>query len=226
MDVPEEDGFDVTLRDGTRARVRPIRADDKWRLQQGLQELSPRSRLARFHTAVQRFTDEQLRYLTEVDQQRHVAWVALNPERPEEPGMGVGRFVCLRGTPRVAEAAITVLDRYQGIGLGSVLFTLVARSAIERGVRVLRNYVLASNDSMLDIFAGLGATRTYDGGGVYIVDMPLPDDPDDLPDTPAARILRAAARGDLPPLHPTVSFPRGDDSEPERTADEDAAREG
>lgn len=212
MDASGAEGFEVTLRDGTRARVRPIRPDDKWRLQEGLQLLSPRSRLQRFHTPVDHLTDAQLRYLTEIDPRRHEAWVALDMAEPGEPGMGVGRYVRLRGTPQIAEAAITVLDRYQGIGLGTLLFTLLARSAIERGVRVLRNYVLASNDGMLDIFARLGAARTYDGDGVYIVDMPLPADADDLPDTPAARVLRAAARGEIPPMRPTVSFP-GDEAD-------------
>lgn len=207
MGTPQDEGFVVTLRDGTKARVRPIRPDDKWRLQEGLALLSPRSRLQRFHAPVERLTDAQLRYLTEVDHHRHEAWVAFDPAKPEEPGMGVGRYVRLRDDPHTAEAAIAVADRYQGIGLGGLLFTLVARSAIENGVTVLRNYVLASNEGMLDIFARFGATRTYDGGGVYVVDMPLPADPDHLPDTPAARVLRAAARGEIPPMRPTVSFP-------------------
>lgn len=183
MEAPA--GFEVTLRDGSRAVLRPIEPGDKWRLQEGLRHLSPRSRMLRFHAPVERLSGEQLAYLTEIDYHDHMAWVALDPERPGEPGMGVARYVRLPGEPEVAEAAVTVADRYQGRGLGSVLFETLVRSAIDRGVRVLRSYVLASNDSMLEILGDLGASRRSDGDGAYVVDMPLPDDPDQLPGTSA-----------------------------------------
>ena len=47
--------------------------------------------LFRIHTAVPRFSEEQLRYLTDVDQVDHVAWAALDPAAPDVPGAGVGR---------------------------------------------------------------------------------------------------------------------------------------
>jgi GNAT superfamily N-acetyltransferase len=207
----EEDERIVELRDGTRALIRHIRPDDADRLQRGLRMLSPHSRYLRFHAPIEAFTEAQLRYLTDVDGHDHVAWVALNPDAPDEPGMGVARYVRVEGEPEVAEAAITVLDHYQGKGLGTLLLTLLARSAIEHGVHVLRNYVLAENDAMLEIFDEIGATRRYEGHGVYQVDMALPDDPADLPDTPASRLLNASARGRIPFLRGPVPawWPRG-----------------
>jgi nitroimidazol reductase NimA-like FMN-containing flavoprotein (pyridoxamine 5'-phosphate oxidase superfamily)/GNAT superfamily N-acetyltransferase len=192
--------FEVSLRDGSSVLIRPIEPGDKWRLSEGLRQLSPRSRFSRFHAPVDRLTDAQLAYLTEIDYDDHMAWLALDPEEPDEPGMGVARYVRLRGEPEVAEAAVTVLDRHQGKGLGTLLFELLVRSAIAHGVRVLRNYVLASNEGMLAIFDELGATRRYEGGGAYVVDVPLPDDPDELPGTGAAEVLRASARHELPPM--------------------------
>ena len=41
-----------TLRDGTRALIRPIRPDDKRRLVEGFRAMSPRSRYLRFHAPV------------------------------------------------------------------------------------------------------------------------------------------------------------------------------
>lgn len=170
----------VELRDGTPAIIRPIQPGDKARLQQGLHRLSPRSRYLRFHTGVSTLTGEQLRYLTEVDGRDHVAWVALNPDAPDEPGMGVGRYVRLPDEPEVAEAAVTVADHYQGRGLGTLLLALVARSAVENGIATLRHYVLAENQSMLGILADLPATRVPEGGGVDRVDVALPADPDQI----------------------------------------------
>lgn len=200
----------IKLADGTPVFLRPIEPGDRERLQEGLKQLSSHSRYLRFHGGVDRLTDEQLRYLTEVDGHDRVAWVAVNPDEPDEPGMGVGRYVRLPQEPEVAEAAITVADRYQGRGLGTLLLTLVARSAIENGIRTLRNYVLAENEAMLSIFDGLPVTQTDEGQGVYRVDMHLPEDPDDLPGAPAMDMLRASARKRLTARFPLpVWWPRG-----------------
>lgn len=204
--VPPE-GIRVGLRDGTPALIRPIQPGDKWRLREGLQLLSARSRFLRFHTPVQRLSEVQLRYLTEVDHVDHEALVALDPGALDQPGLGVGRYIRLAGAPQVAEAAITVADPFQGRGLGTILLDLLARAAIEHGVRTLRSYVLASNEGMLALFTELGATRSYEGDGAYVVDVPLPGDPDQLADTAAARILRASARQQLPPFAPILASP-------------------
>lgn len=114
--------------------------------------------------------------------------------------MGVARYVRLRDDPRVAEVAVTVADRYQGKGLGTILLAVIARSAVENGIRTLRSYVLAENEVMLGVFEELHATRTAEGDGLYRVDMPLPADPDELPGTAAAQVLRASACERLPHL--------------------------
>jgi GNAT superfamily N-acetyltransferase len=197
----EVDPFGVELRDGSWALLRPIRPTDKARLRRGLDWLSPRSRELAFHLPVNDLTDEQLRYVTEIDHAHHVAWVALDPDDLDAPGMGIGRYVRLRRDPQVAEAAITVVDRYQGRGLGTLLLALLVRSARHHGIEVFRNYVLADNATMLGMFEELGATSERIDRRVLQVDFELPDDIDTLPDTPAGRAMRAfASRHDGPQL--------------------------
>lgn len=201
----EQSELRVRLRDGTRCLIRPIEPEDKDRLQRGLKLLSPRARYLRFNAHIDRLTAEQLRYLTEVDYSDHMAWVALDQDDPDGPGMGVARYIRLKDEPTVAEAAITVIDRYQGRGLGTVLLAVLGKSALEAGVTTFRNYVVASNDAMLELFEQLGATLEPAGGGLLRVDYPLPDDPDALPDTPAGRVMRQVATapsffGFSPPL--------------------------
>jgi RimJ/RimL family protein N-acetyltransferase len=201
----EVDPIGLELRDGTWTLVRPIRPDDRRRLRRGLDWLSPRSRELAFHLPVNDLTDEQLRYVTEIDHVDHVAWVALDPEDLEAPGMGIGRYVRLRHDPTVAEGAITVLDRYQGRGLGTVLLALLTSSARRNGISVFRNYVLADNEAMLGLFAELGATSQPLDRRVMEVDFELPTDMEDLPDTPAGRAIRAlASRTDGPELALTL----------------------
>jgi RimJ/RimL family protein N-acetyltransferase len=186
----------VVLRDGTRALLRPIRPEDRERLARGLAEVSPETRYLRFHAPVRRLTDQQLDYFTNVDQRDHLAWVALDLDDLDAAGMGVARCVRIADEPDVAEAAITVHDRYQGRGLGTVLLGVLARAARDQGIRVFRNYVLAENEPMLKLLDDLGATRSLEDSGAFRVDVPI-GDPDDLPETPAARALRAAASGNL-----------------------------
>jgi GNAT superfamily N-acetyltransferase len=189
------------LRDGTRALVRPIRPEDKERLRAGLAELSSESRYMRFHAAVTTLSEEQLRHLTEIDYHDHMAFVALNVDAPEEPGMAVARYIRLPSDPTIAEAAVTVLDRYQGRGLGTLLLKELSAYALDHGVRTFRNYVLATNAAMLDIFSELGGRRTYDGAGVYQVDLPLDEEEPEPPSRSVPeRVLREAARGTLPPF--------------------------
>jgi RimJ/RimL family protein N-acetyltransferase len=182
------------LRDGTVTLLRPIRADDKDRLLQGFAELSPESRYLRFHTAVDHLTAAQVRYLTEVDHHDHMAWVALCVEEPGQPGMGVARYVRIPAEPQVAEVAVTVVDRWQGRGLGTLLLGVLVHSAIANGVTVFRNYVLAENEAMLTVLERLGATTVLAEPGVYQADMALPAEGEDLPDTPAGRVFRQIAQ--------------------------------
>lgn len=188
---------ELTLRDGTRILVRPILPDDKERLREGFARLSAQSRYRRFMTPLEHLGDEQLRYLTEVDHADHMAWVALDPSQPGQPGVGVSRYVRLPEDPTAAEAAVTVLDDYQGRGIGTILLRLLAESAAAHGIRSFLGYVLADNDPMVAILHDLGATVAHEGP-LLRVDVPIPASPDELPDTPTGRVFKSVAMGQLP----------------------------
>jgi GNAT superfamily N-acetyltransferase len=183
------------LRDGTPVLIRQIRPEDRDRLAEGLQRLSPASRYLRFHTMIDALTDEQLDYLTDVDHEDHEAIVALDLERLETPGIGVARYIREADDPEVAEAAITVADEYHGQGAGTMLLGALASRARRNGIRIFRNYVLGHNQAMLEVFDHLGADRHLEAEGLWCVDLPLPEDEDDLPHSEAGRAFMAAARG-------------------------------
>jgi RimJ/RimL family protein N-acetyltransferase len=179
------------LRDGTPVLVRPIRPDDRDRLAAGFRRLSPESRYRRFLTVAESLSDEELRYLTEIDYRNHFAWVAVREDRPEE-GLGVARWVRLREEPDVAEPAITVVDDYQGRGLGTLLLGLLAAAARAGGIERFRAYVLEENEPMRVLLEQLGGRVSHDSPGLLSLEVPL--DPGVVPDTPAGRVLRAAAQ--------------------------------
>ena len=187
-------GRRASLRDGTSVLLRQIRPEDRDRLAEGLRRLSPASRYLRFHTDLEEFTDRQLDYLSQVDHVDHEAIIALDLDRPEVPGIGVARYIRDPHERHVAEAAVTVADEYQGQGAGTMLLGVLAVRARRHGVKVFRNYVLDRNQAMLNLFDELGATRELGSGGLWRVDLSLPERESDLPDSPAGKAFIAAAK--------------------------------
>lgn len=119
----------LALRDGSIAELRPIMPDDRPLLAEGLSQMSVESRFARFGTGVAHLTDSELDYLTVVDQMNHVAWGATIGGSPA----GVGRYIRLP-EEACAEIAVTIVDEYQGRGLGRLLFDAVVASARENRI--------------------------------------------------------------------------------------------
>jgi len=150
----------LRLRDGTPIGVRPVTPEDAPRLTRGFRALSSETRRFRFLTPIAQLSDEQARYLTEVDQYDHVAWGATPLLDPEADGFGVARMVRLPGEPSVAEFSITVVDEVQGHGMGSLFLALLALLAPPRGIDTLRAYVASDNTRMTNWMRSLGAATT------------------------------------------------------------------
>jgi GNAT superfamily N-acetyltransferase len=123
------------LPDGALILVRPIRADDKRMLEDGLRHLSDESVQRRFLTLKRKFSRSELRYLTEVNGRDHVALVAEYPGEPVRRLIAVARFVRLADDPTAAEAAIVVADDWQRRGVGSQLAEQLADEARRLGIR-------------------------------------------------------------------------------------------
>jgi hypothetical protein len=68
---------------GTLVTIRPIEPEDKTLLAEGLRRLSPEATFKRFLTPKVRFTDTELKYLTEVDGHDHIAYVAVTGQTLE-----------------------------------------------------------------------------------------------------------------------------------------------
>src|SRR4030095_1450957 len=185
----------VTLRDGSRVRVRRIGPGDQQRLCDVSLSLSPEARYQRFRAGIARLSDSQLRDFTELDHADREAWIALDADAPGEPAVGVGRYVRLDVAPEVAEVAITVVDSHQGRGLGTLLLSLVCRSAAAHGIEIFRAHTFESNMAMVRLLRDLGAGVRRVDGGVLCLDVPVNADVRRYPDTPTGRAFRAIAAG-------------------------------
>ena len=154
--------------------VRPIGPRDRDALRGGFERLSEQSRYQRFMTGISELGESELTYLTEVDHHDHEALIAFDADGGDE-GVGVARFVRLPDGA-AAEAAVTVIDDWQGRGLGTALCTLLAARAREEGVERFTALLLASNEQMLDVLASLGPARiTSRSSGTIEVEVEIPE---------------------------------------------------
>lgn len=131
--------------------IRPISADDKIPLQVGLQMMSPESIRQRFFSAKKEFTEQELKFLTEVDQDNHLAFVAVHHLDGKKLPAGVIRAIRNKDHPQMAEMGITIVDCYQGKKLGTRLMEAIAKRAKEVGIAVLYGDYHTSNLKMVKL---------------------------------------------------------------------------
>ncbi len=217
----------VRLADGYKVHLRLIRPSDKEMLREGFERLSPESRYARFMAPKPQLTERELAYLTDVDQVDHFAIGAVRRRIVGgDAGVGSARFVRLPDAPDVAEPAVTVLDDFQGKGLGSILLQRLIEAAWERDVRWFRTELLAENKASRRMIESLSPEVTFrhGGDGATVATVPVPE-PDRTPTAPGFfdstavhKLLSYVARAKLsvrprvtrPPEPPDATKPRDD----------------
>jgi RimJ/RimL family protein N-acetyltransferase len=174
-----------------RIEIRPIRPEDREALADGLRRLSPESRYRRFFSPLDRLSEAQLTYLTDVDHHDHEALVAV--EAGTEHGIGVARFVRSKRDPEVAEVAVAVADDWQGQGIGSELLHRLTERARAEGIKRFSGSILEENRAMRELMAELGDVRvTGRAAGAIEVEVDLPDEGIG---SALRESMRAAARG-------------------------------
>lgn len=143
--IPEDrPKHEMPIKDGSIVTLSPILKTDREFFERGIEELSLESRFSRFGQGVGSLTEQELDYLTDVDQRHHVAWGAAI----EEEAAGVGRYI-VQADGSSAEMAITVLDAMQRKGVGSVLFQALVAVARADGLHELCFEAQADNEAVL-----------------------------------------------------------------------------
>jgi GNAT superfamily N-acetyltransferase len=189
----------LTLRDGSRVVVRPAVPDDRVLLVEAFERLSPESRYRRFFAPLQALPGPLLDYLTSVDYVDHFAWAALSGEPGPEgrpAGVGVSRYVRLPD-PEAAEMAVTVVDDWQGRGLGRILLDALVLEALETGISRFEGDVLVGNHPMRELLRRTGARFRAEGAGVLRFSIDLPARDEALQGAPFGELLRALAKGEV-----------------------------
>jgi acetyltransferase len=164
---PAELEDEVTLRDATRVKMRPIRPEDAALELAFFRSLSERSRYHRFMQHLPELPPKMLARFTQLDYDRELALVALHPRRDEF--IAVGRYAP-NADGRTAEFALTVADDWQGKGLGSALLERLCGAARAAGYEALYGHILPDNIDMLQVAQRMGfAEASRDGGEVVVM---------------------------------------------------------
>jgi len=201
IDLPQLTPVELTLPNGQAVLLRPLGPDDREGLAVGFERLSAESRYRRFMTPTPRLTASDLTYFSEIDYRNHFAWGVQVVKPDGLDGAGVARYVRLAEDQDAADTAFTVLDEYQGTGIGGVLFRALAIAGRANDVRRFHFDVLADNRPMLKVLEKFGVPVDSVSSGIVHSVLDLDSFVGGLDSWPPARALSDLARAVRSPLH-------------------------
>lgn len=156
---------DVVLRDGSTARIRPVRADDEAALVTFFESLSEESRYLRFFSGAANLKQAAAN-ATRVDYRDRYGLIALAGTE----GRVVGNASYIKTGSDRAEVAFAVSDTFQGHGLGTLLLGQLAQAAEQAAIVIFEAIVLPSNHRMIEVFreSGFTVTTTVEPGQIVV----------------------------------------------------------
>ena len=153
---PKELEEEVTLADGRRLWLRPIRPEDEPALVAAFRKLSPEAVRLRFFAPLKELTHQAAARLTQIDYDREMALVLAEHGSAGAADLyAVARIAADPDNER-AEFALTVRDDMAGRGCGTLLMHRLIAHARRRGVSEIFGHVLRENSRMLAICRRLG----------------------------------------------------------------------
>jgi len=168
--------FKTTLPSGIPVLVRHVGPADAPRLKDGFKLISSLARRRHFPgDDVKELGPAQLKALESVDQKNYCIWGALNPAKPNEPGIGIVRYRRLEEEPSAADVAITILDQYQGTGAGLLLHACLHYTAAHNRIRHFYYDVAGENERFIRHLQHLGAE--YKGRVLGMTRLRMPVNP-------------------------------------------------
>lgn len=152
---PKEYQLEEVLHDGRRVFVRPILPEDAPELAEAIRTADPDTLRRRFLGGAPPVKPALLEHLTVVDYTRRFALVAFDVDGGE--GVAVARYE--PAGEGVADVAVAVTPAWRRVGLGTLLISLLAKAAAERGIHTFSASYLAENTpvaALVEDVGGLG----------------------------------------------------------------------
>lgn len=159
------------LKDGRRVEIRALKPSDRPAIEAAVDRTSPQSLYRRFFAVRTVFTEEQTDFFVNVDFRTHVALIAVVEEAGHPVVVGGGRYILVADDR--AEVAFTIVDAYQGKGIGTLLLRHLIAIGREAGLRQFVAEVLPENVPMLKLFEKSGKIRVQSEPNVVHVTLDL-----------------------------------------------------
>jgi acetyltransferase len=156
---PKEWERGLTLRDGTKVFVRPVRPDDEPLYAPFFAQVSDQDLRLRFFAPVKDFSHTFVARFTQIDYARAMAFIAL--EEASGAMLGVVRLHA-NANYDSGEFAVLVRSDFKGRGLGWQLMQLMTEYARAEGLKAVEGQVLSSNTTMLGMCRELGFDVAFD----------------------------------------------------------------
>nr|WP_220128393.1 bifunctional acetate--CoA ligase family protein/GNAT family N-acetyltransferase [Desulfosalsimonas propionicica] len=172
---PRELEEEITLADGQKFFLRPIRPEDEPALLALFSSLSREAIRLRFLHAMKTLPHEFAARLTQIDYDREMALVLCDPALPSaSPLYGTVRLAADPDNER-AEYAVLIHGDWTGRGLGTLMMRRIIDYARQQGIGELYGEVLAENRGMLKICNALGFSKRHhrDAPELVLVSLPL-----------------------------------------------------
>lgn len=159
-----EDGGTLSLPGRYAVSFRVVRPEDASALQRFLTRCSERTIYLRFFGSLNEFPEEKAKYFAHIDGVDHFAFVALDPDDPDEI-IALVRYDREPSEERAEYAAI-VQDSWQDQGIGIDLTRRLIDKAKDNGVRYFYALVMGRNRRMLELLRHLDLPEqeTKEGG--------------------------------------------------------------
>lgn len=148
----------LILDDGTPVTLRAVRDDDAPKIRRAFHTLGPETIHARFFDQRAEVTEAELLHIIGVDFRRDVALLVTIGKGEDEIVIGGVSYFALDDfdPPKRAELAFTIVDGYQGHGMGRVLMHEIIGIARANGIHYLEADLFADNIPMLHVFQHAG----------------------------------------------------------------------
>jgi len=173
---------DITLPDGGVMRMRLVQPVDREGIIHAFDSLSAETRVQRWFYPKMSLSEDEVEALISPADDHHgaISAIELDADGNEKSGIGMARFVRSKENPDAAEIAITIVDDWQGLGIGRILLHRLLAMVSERGIPYVDGRLQADNLPMrhlLEPYVPQGGFRREDSTLTFRFPVPAHDDP-------------------------------------------------
>jgi GNAT superfamily N-acetyltransferase len=170
---PSEISVDQIFKSDIKIKFRPTKPSDEEEMRRLFYRFSDESVYARYLGHIQAMPHAKTQEYVNIDWSQVMSIVGVVKRAGKERIIAEARYIREPVRP-FAEFVLLVDEEYQGIGIGSSLFGLLARLAKERGLKGFTADVLFSNTAMMKVLKKGGfPIKTQLEDGVYHLEISL-----------------------------------------------------